>query len=332
MTERAAIPVTVVTGFLGAGKTTLLNRWLADIPRGDVAVVVNEHGDVGIDGDLLAARVRALVEITGGCVCCTTQAELVRALSQLAASPQPPKRIVVETSGAASPAGVIHAVVGSARSGGHLLDGILTVVDGTRLESLYEHDLAIEQMGYADIVVLSRAELCNAEEITSAKVAVASYNGAALVVTASRGQLDDPRLVPLEALLEERRRDFAAPRDLRSRAHRDYDSVSLVIDGEVDGDRFAGFMESELGGAAGRIFRTKGVLAVAGVAPRMIVQGVADLIEVTFEDLTEARASGGFTTSDRTTSRLVVVGFVLDHPRLRAAFAECAANAPTSVA
>src|SRR4051794_39537602 len=98
MHDVAPVPVTVVTGFLGAGKTTLVNRWLADLARGDVAVIVNEHGEVGIDGETLAARVRALVEITGGCVCCSTQADLVRALEELAAAASPPKRTLVETS------------------------------------------------------------------------------------------------------------------------------------------------------------------------------------------------------------------------------------------
>src|SRR5688572_18530415 len=104
-----ALPVTIVTGFLGAGKTTLVNTWLGRSNRGDVAVIVNEHGDVGIDGELLAARVQTLIEVSGGCVCCTTHAELVRALDTLAASNPAPKRILIETSGAASPASVVRA-------------------------------------------------------------------------------------------------------------------------------------------------------------------------------------------------------------------------------
>jgi hypothetical protein len=89
--------VTVVTGFLGAGNTTLVNRRLAHVARGDVAVIVNEIGAVGIDNELLAARARELVEITGGCVCCTT-----------------------------------HAVAGG-RAAAFGLDGVVTVVDASRI-------------------------------------------------------------------------------------------------------------------------------------------------------------------------------------------------------
>ncbi|MBL8948288.1 MAG: GTP-binding protein, partial [Myxococcales bacterium] len=127
------LPVTVVTGFLGAGKTTLVNAWLAGIARGDVAVIVNEHGRIGIDGELLAARARTIVEITGGCICCTTQAELVRALDELAATAAPGGRVLVETSGAASPAGVLRAIAAGGPEGTFALDGVITVVDASRV-------------------------------------------------------------------------------------------------------------------------------------------------------------------------------------------------------
>jgi G3E family GTPase len=294
-----------------------VNRWLADIPRGDVAVVVNEHGAIGFDGAMLAARVRTIVEITGGCVCCSTQAELVRALEQLASTPAPPKRILVETSGAASPAGVLRAIAGARRSA-YALDGVVTVIDATRVDSLGEHDLAIEQLGYADVVVLSRADECDLAGLARAADAVEGHNGAAFVVTAARGDISDASLATLDQLLDRRRADFARARPVpAARPPHAYESVALALDGEVDEERFADFMETELARFAGRLFRTKGILAVDGLPQRMIVQGVADLVEVTFG---EPWGDG------RRASRLVVVGFGLDGDALARAFAACAAR------
>src|SRR5690348_17294309 len=104
------IPVTIVTGFLGAGKSTLIETWLGELPHDETAVIVNERGEVGIDGELLAPRAARLREITGGCVCCSSQAELLSALAELGETDPRPGRILVETSGAASPAGVIRAL------------------------------------------------------------------------------------------------------------------------------------------------------------------------------------------------------------------------------
>jgi len=149
-------------------------------------------------------------------------------------------------------------------------------------------------------------------------------NGAAFIVTAARGTLEDQTLAPLDALLDRRRADFAPARAVSpARADHVYESVSLVLHGELDGERFADFMESELAGFAGRLFRTKGILAVVGVPERMFVQGVADLVEVTF---------GAPWEGTPRTSRLVVVGFGLDRKALERAFAACAAEpaAPTS--
>ena len=312
------LPVTVVTGFLGAGKTTLVNAWLAGIARGDVAVIVNEHGRIGIDGELLAARARTVVEITGGCICCTTQAELVRALDELAATAAPGGRVLVETSGAASPAGVLRAIAAGGPEGTFALDGVITVVDASRVDAVCRHDLALEQIGYADIVVLSRIDACDAEVVDHARAVVAAHNAAAAVVGGARGVV--PAAATLDELLALRRTDLPAPRPssaAHAHSHRVYASVSLSIDGEVDGDRFADFVDSELAPIGGRLFRTKAILAVAGVDERVILQGVADTLEFTFgEPWADAPRR----------SRLVVVGFALDRAALAAGFARCAAD------
>ncbi len=316
MGEAERVPVTVVTGFLGAGKTTLVNQWLAETSRGDVAVIVNEHGTVGIDGELLAARVRALVEITGGCVCCRTQGELVGALRDLSSRAPRPKRILVETSGAASPAGVLRAIATGGGTGAFALDGVVTVVDAGRLDVLTTDDLALEQLGYADVVVLSRADACSATTLAAAEARVAGHNGAATIASAARGKVRGA--TTLDGLLALRREDFVQTAHIPESHRHAYESVSLTLDGEVDGERFADFVETEVARFAGRLLRTKGILAVTGVEERMIVQGVADLVEVTF---------GAPWADAKRTSRMAIVGFGLDAGSLERAFATCAANA-----
>ncbi|MBC8067138.1 MAG: GTP-binding protein [Deltaproteobacteria bacterium] len=312
------LPVTVVTGFLGAGKTTLVNAWLAGFARGEVAVIVNELGDVGIDGELLAARARTIVEITGGCVCCASQAELVRALDELGSSSAPPQRVLIETSGAASPAGVLRAIALGGPGGAFVLDGVITVVDAARVDAVCRHDLAIEQVGYADVVVLSRTDVCDARALAHARELIAAHNGAAVVLEGTRGVL--PAAASLGELLALRRMDLAEPRELpQLETHGVYESVSLSLAGDLDGDRFAEFVESEIAPFAGRLFRTKGILAIAGLDERMLLQGVADAVEITFGE------PWGDTPRR---SRLVVVGFALDRDALRRGFAACA-GAPT---
>lgn len=313
--------ITIVTGPLGAGKTTLLNRWLGAFERGDAAVIVNEFGDVGVDGELLAGRVNELVELTGGCLCCTTQADLVRALLDLSARVPPPKRVFVETSGAASPAGVVRSITRGPVSRRMRLDGVVTVLDATRLERLRESLLVTEQTAYADVIVLSRAEALTDETARAEALAtVARTNPAATVAWASRGALTDPADADLDALLAKRTDDFAAPwvivRADAPSHEQGIESVSVSLDGAVDGDRFSTWVESLAVLYGGRLLRMKGIVAVAGVPVRVVLQGVGDQVEVSM-----ASPWG----EDAPRSRMVFIGYGLDRASLEAGFAACAA-------
>jgi len=305
--DDAPVPVTVVTGFLGAGKTTLLQQWLGAYARDEVAVIVNELGAVGIDAEMLAERARSIREITGGCACCTTHGELVRALEVFATSVPAPKRIFVETSGAASPAGVVRALL---REGPAQLDGIVTVVDASR--PLPDDALASEQIGYADVVVLSHVDRSSPESIAEFSTALAARNPTALVAHGENGALRESSLDELLA------RRIELPKEIASSNHEDaIESLALRLDGEVDDDRFGDWVEQDLARFSGRLLRIKGVLAVSGLETRMILQGVTDRLEVTF---------GAPFGDEPRACRLVLIGFGLERDVLAASFAATAAS------
>jgi G3E family GTPase len=314
MTE-SAIPVTIVTGFLGAGKSTLVQRWLEELPRNDTAVIVNERGDVGIDGELLAARVAQIREITGGCVCCKTQAELTRALADLSAATPRLGRILVETSGAASPAGVIRAIGASWAREKLVLDGVITVVDVMRAQQALEFDLAIEQLGFADVVVLSHVDEASAApagfDLNAVEACLSRHAPAAVMVQARHGAMSTGFL---ELMAQRAETLHVVP---ESSGHSSIEAVSLLVEGELDEDRFGDWVESALGDVEARILRVKGILAMHGVDARVIVQGISEAVDV------QLGAPWGET---QRTSRMVVLGLGLDAAALEEGFLHCAAS------
>ncbi len=306
------IPVTIVTGFLGSGKSTLLQKWLEELAGQNTAVIVNERGEVGIDGELLAAHVARLREITGGCVCCSSQAELMSALRELGETEPAPARILVETSGAASPAGVIRGVAAPRVRERLRLDGVVTVLDATRAQSVLAYDLAVEQLAFADVVVLSHVDQLESptasKALDSMRAELQRYAPAAVFAEANRGVLGRS----LRALLSARAETLHALPE-RS-AHSTIEAVSLSLDGELDEDRFTDWVETALGNVEARILRVKGILAIRGVAARVIVQGVGEAVDVQL---------GRAWKDARRTSRLVVLGLGLDANELETGFRRC---------
>ncbi|HTU58898.1 MAG TPA: GTP-binding protein [Polyangiales bacterium] len=309
--SQAPVPVTIVTGFLGAGKSTLVQNWLAELPRHETAVIVNERGEVGIDGELLAAHVARLREISGGCVCCTSQAELMSALTELAGSEPQPSRILVETSGAASPAGVIRSLHARRVREQLELDGVVSVIDAQRAAEVLEIDLAVEQLAFADVVVISHVDQANDAQLSSVRALVARHAPAAVVVHARRGALD----CSFAQLLAQRAEALELPP--AGTTHTSIEAVSLIHAGELDEESFAAWVEDALAQVEARVLRIKGILAIRGVDERVIVQGVSQAVEVQV---------GSPWGSGERTSRLVILGLGLDSAALEAGFSRCAAD------
>jgi G3E family GTPase len=309
-----ALPVSVITGFLGAGKSTLLLKWLEELPRNETAVIVNERGDVGVDGELLAARVARVREITGGCVCCKSQGELSSALAELSAATPRPSRIIVETSGAASPAGVIQALTAPGLREHLTLDGVITVVDVMRARRALEFDVAVEQLGFADVVVLTHIDEATATpsgvDLNAVHEMVLRHAPAAVIARAAHGAMPSSFL---ELLAQRPEALYLRP---EGSGHSSIDAASMLIDGELDEELFGDWVETELGNVEARILRVKGILAMKGVDARVIVQGLSEAVEVVL---------GAPWGDAKRTSRLVVLGLGLDPSALEAGFRRCAA-------
>ena len=223
----ARVPCTIVTGFLGAGKTTLIRHVLAHARGRRLAIVVNEFGDVGIDGEILkgcgdqSCPQENIVELANGCLCCTVADEFVPALDTILSLRPAVEHIVIETSGLALPKPLVQAFHWPAIKTRVTVDGVVAVVDGAALadgrvaadiaalarqraaDTSLGHDDPVEevfedQLACADLVVLNKRDLLDEAGLTRAREAIASALPASVkVLTASDGKLDQTLLLGL---------------------------------------------------------------------------------------------------------------------------------------
>ena len=323
------VPCTIITGFLGAGKTTLVRHVLANAQGRRLAVIVNEFGDVGIDGEILkgcgdaACPEQNIVELANGCLCCTVADEFVPALDTILSRQPAVEHIVIETSGLALPKPLVQAFHWPAIRSRVTVDGVVAVVDGaaladgrvaTDVESLarqraadpsLDHDDPVEevfqdQIACADLVVLNKRDLL---DTASLKRALATVDGAlpraVKVVAVSDGKIDPAALLGLgigtENDIENRRtrHDQEMEHD-----HDDFDSFVVPLPEVADPAALAKRVAAVAN--AHNVFRVKGFAAVAGKPMRLLVQAVGARVSHQYDR--------PWTASDARQGRLVVIG------------------------
>jgi len=192
------IPVTVLTGFLGSGKTTLLNKLLRRPELADTAVIINEFGEIGLDHLLVEkSNDEGMVTLNSGCLCCTVRGDLVRTMSELflkraKGEVTPFKRMVVETTGLADPAPILHTLMTDPLlASRYRLDGVVTTVDGVNgASTLDNHEEAIKQAAVADRLLLTKVDIADAAKLDALKRRLQHLNPGASAMSISDGEID----------------------------------------------------------------------------------------------------------------------------------------------
>jgi G3E family GTPase len=192
------IPVTVLTGFLGSGKTTLLNKLLRRPELADTAVIINEFGEIGLDHLLVEkSNDEGMVTLNSGCLCCTVRGDLVRTMSELflkraKGEVTPFKRMVVETTGLADPAPILHTLMTDPLlASRYRLDGVVTTVDGVNgASTLDNHEEAVKQAAVADRLLLTKVDIADAPKLDDLKHRLQHLNPGAAAISISDGEID----------------------------------------------------------------------------------------------------------------------------------------------
>ena len=329
MALETKIPVTVITGFLGAGKTSLIRYMLENTGGKRLALIINEFGDLGIDGDILRScnnetcSEADVLELTNGCICCTVADDFIPTLEKLLNRDDRPDQIVIETSGLALPKPLIKAFQWPEIRSRTTVDGVITVVDGPAVNSglfaddpdliqrqreadpSLDHENPLEevfsdQLACADMVIVSKSDMLGEKDLANVLMLINRTSRTSVeAIPVVHGRLDPNIILGIGAAVED---DLdtrpSCHDDEDEHEHDDFDTITVGISAAVmpveTVDRVKLALNQE------GVLRIKGVTEIQAKEARLVIQGVGDRVDYYYDR--------PWNLDERRNSQLVVIG------------------------
>jgi G3E family GTPase len=316
MTQQKPIPVSILTGFLGAGKTTLLNYILKQQHGYKFAVIINEVGKIGVDGQLVERQQEEIVEMSNGCLCCTVRKDLVRGVQNLL------KKggfdyLLIETTGIAEPGPIAQTFLNiPALQQLVRMDSIITVVDAEQIQKqLAEAETAVEQVRMADFLLLNKTDLVGEPELLAAEAKIRELNPHATLFRTSQSEVNLKELLDMHAFDVDQKLtvDPKFLDELSQRHHHEINSISFEFDRPFSVEALELFVQ-ELSDRE-KIYRSKGFLWIKGNPRRAVFHGVNNRFTLLWDRLWEK--------GEPRSSQLVFIGKGLEDARLRPHLEQC---------
>ena len=323
------VPATVITGFLGAGKTTLIRPLIENAGGRRLALIINEFGDVGVDGSLVkgcgdeACPEEDIIELANGCICCTVADDFLPTMQRLLDRDVPPDHIIIETSGLALPKPLVKAFQWPDIRTRATVDGVIALIDADALaagrfahdeaalaaaraaDPTLDHDSPIEelfedQLACADLVLLNKSDLVEPGKLAELEEELAKeIRPGVRIVRTARGEIDPAVLLGLDAGVEDQIDARPSHHDNEEdHDHEDFDSFVVELGEQGHPAPLLAALEQVI--AAHDILRVKGFVAIAGRPARLVIQAVGPRIQHHYDRHWQADEKRG--------SRLVVIG------------------------